>query len=401
MYFDLFLPFPVASAPIQAKKKGQGKNKASGSGASTPNPTSGRRSCWDGLEVEEKDGFARTFALSGHLGYSVVGCTVSREPEAHAFASPFVALPYPHLDPRHSHSSTSTANEGGSGLPTRASGRSGSGSGSGSGAAPLKGPGMVQVTRYHFRLDDAKVNPLIASNTSILREYDILSCYPTNEKAMQLACTDLSNPGPNQLSIITLPLHERPFHFRLNRKQVKQAQRNGVVFEILYSAALFPSPTIPADTARRWRQNFMTNTREIIRITSGKGIIFSSGPGGSADGLRGPLDVVNLAAVLGMPANLSKDAVCLNPKMVLLKAQARRTFKAVFSMPKMMPAPGLSTTEAAALQEPPEEDIDVAVDIDVVMGEGVKRQREQGEGEDAKSGPKKSKKQATAQAVMA
>ncbi|RSH91304.1 hypothetical protein EHS25_009603 [Saitozyma podzolica] len=400
MYFDLFLPFPVASAPIQAKKKGgQGKNKASGSGASTPNPTSGRRSCWDGLEVEEKDGFARTFALAGHLGYSVVGCTVSREPEAHAFASPFVALPYPHLDPRHSHSSTGV----GSGSSGNGSGRGGSGSGSGSGAAPpkAKGPGMVQVTRYHFRLDDAKVNPLIASNTSILREYDILSCYPTNEKAMQLACTDLSNPGPNQLSIITLPLHERPFHFRLNRKQVKQAQRNGVVFEILYSAALFPSPNIPAETARRWRQNFMTNTREIIRITSGKGVIFSSGPGGSVDGLRGPLDVVNLAAVLGMPANLAKDSVSLNPKMVLLKAQARRTFKAVFSMPKMMPAPGLSTTETAALQEPPEADIDVAIDTDVEMGDGVKRQREQGEGEDAKTGPKKSKKQATVQAVMA
>jgi hypothetical protein len=26
--------------------------------------------------------------------------------------------------------------------------------------------------------------------------------------------------------------------------------------------------------------------------------------------------------VLGMPANLAKDAVCLNPKMVLLKARA-------------------------------------------------------------------------------
>jgi hypothetical protein len=70
-------------------------------------------------------------------------------------------------------------------------------------------------------------------------------------------------------------------------------------------------------------------------------------------------------------------------------------------MPKMMPAPGLSTTEAAALQEPPEADIDVAIDIDVEMGDGVKRQREQGEGEDAKTGPKKSKKQATVQAVMA
>jgi hypothetical protein len=43
--------------------------------------------------------------------------------------------------------------------------------------------------------------PQIASNTSILREYDILSCHPTNEKAMQLACTDLSNPGPNQVSL--------------------------------------------------------------------------------------------------------------------------------------------------------------------------------------------------------
>lgn len=89
------------------------------------------------------------------------------------------------------------------------------------------------------------------------------------------------------------------------------------------------------------------------------------------------------------------------PRVADTFAEARRTFKAVFSMPKMMPAPGLSTTEAAALQEPPEEDIDVAVDIDVEMGGGVKRQREQGEGEDAKSGPKKSKKQATAQAVMA
>jgi hypothetical protein len=97
----------------------------------------------------------------------VVGCTVSREPEAHAFASPFVALPYPHLDPRHSHSSTGV----GSGSSGNGSGRGGSGSGSGSGAAPpkAKGPGMVQVTRYHFRLDDAKVNPLVSPNSVLGR----------------------------------------------------------------------------------------------------------------------------------------------------------------------------------------------------------------------------------------
>ena len=68
-----------------------------------------------------------------------------------------------------------------------------------------------------------------ANSSNILSKYDILSCQPTNEKALQLACLDFSNPGPNQLSIITLPLHERPYHFRLNRKQINQAQRNGVV----------------------------------------------------------------------------------------------------------------------------------------------------------------------------
>ena len=74
------------------------------------------------------------------------------------------------------------------------------------------------------------------------------------------------------------------------------------------------------------------------------------------------------ATILGMPANLAKDAVSLSPKRVLLKArawfalyilagagarpwrlihivflgncvEARRTFKAILSMPKMVPAP--------------------------------------------------------------
>lgn len=215
-----------------------------------------------------------------------------------------------------------------------------------------------------------------------MKEYDILSVQPTSDKALQLACTDLSNPGPNQvrqlnlpkspnmvklirwdwqLSIITLPLHEKPYQFRLNRKQIRQAQRNGVVvrstlflslkhssrlklvpqFEILYAAGLFPTPTLPPEVARRYRQNFMSNAREVIRVTGGKGVVFSSGPGGSAEGMRGPLDVINLcvpitivtrqwgecelmedrAAILGMPANLAKDAVSLNPKMVLLRAR--------------------------------------------------------------------------------
>jgi len=75
-----------------------------------------------------------------------------------------------------------------------------------------------------------------ATNTNALSQYDILSVAPTSDKALQLACTDLCLPGPNQISIITLPLHERPYFFRLNRKQIRQAQRNGVVVCLFLSS---------------------------------------------------------------------------------------------------------------------------------------------------------------------
>jgi len=75
---------------------------------------------------------------------------------------------------------------------------------------------------------------------------------------------------------------------------------------------------------RRYRQNFLSNAREVIRITGGKSIILSSGATDSDCGTRGPLDVINLATMLGMPANLAKDAISLNPKKVLLNARKLR-----------------------------------------------------------------------------
>jgi ribonuclease P/MRP protein subunit RPP1 len=64
--------------------------------------------------------------------------------------------------------------------------------------------------------------------------------------------------------------------------------------EILYAAALSPPAHVSPETARRYRQNWMTNAREIVRITGGKGVIFSSGPGGGAEGMRSPADLINL-----------------------------------------------------------------------------------------------------------
>ncbi|WRT67089.1 uncharacterized protein IL334_004055 [Kwoniella shivajii] len=316
MYFDLYLPFPL---PLEvedctSKKSKKGKGKA----VSIPTPAvilkEVKKDCWSGIEPRDKEVFVKKIALSGHLGYSVVACTVTpSEPSNQVIPSPFMSsTPFPDLDPRTSSSASDSE----------------------SSTSPL-----VQVTRYHMRIDDNRVHPLTSQNTNALKNYDILSVYPTSEKAFQLACTDLSNPGPNQIAIITLPLHERPFTFRFNWKQMRQAQRNGAVFELLYSSALFPPTSLSTETVKRYRQNFLSNAREVIRITGGKGVIFSSGPGGDVNGLRGALDIVNLGTMIGIPSNLAKETISSTPKSVLLRAQARKTFKAVMSMPKLVPAP--------------------------------------------------------------
>lgn len=213
MYFDLFLPFPVpVSTETISKGKNKGKNKAA-----PAVPINVSTSCWSGIEPEEKEAFAKRVGLAGHrepfhryrrsvsrvysygpVGFNVVAPTIIRDPEAHAYASPFVTLPFPHLDPRHPADTTRNTE---SGL-----------------AGPSRSQILVQVTRYHVRLDDARMNPIVrlpkrfwclrstadpyqtAANTNVLKQYDILSCQPTNDKALQLACTDLSNPGPNQVS---------------------------------------------------------------------------------------------------------------------------------------------------------------------------------------------------------
>ncbi len=63
MYFDLFLPFPIPEVPLEIGKKRKDKGK----GKAVPQPTSiVPKSCWDGLRIAERDGFARSIALSGH-----------------------------------------------------------------------------------------------------------------------------------------------------------------------------------------------------------------------------------------------------------------------------------------------------------------------------------------------
>lgn len=128
-------------------------------------------------------------------------------------------------------------------------------------------------------------------------------------------------------------------------------------FELCYAPALAPSSSSSSgaddEQLKRARQNWLTNAREVVRVTGGRGIVLSSGPGtgGGRDawyGMRGPADLINLcvwrvaaevggmgavligrnsgvargsACLLGMKANLAKAAVVETPRKVILRAR--------------------------------------------------------------------------------
>lgn len=161
MYFDLFLPFPVPqnlAEPTGKKgKKDKGKAKAP---APAPAPSVVEDlnvkqgvDYWSSVTQLEKEGVTRSIALAGHcssfrqtveemkadamaVGYDVVGCTISSEPSNSVVPNPFaLAPPFPDLDPR---------------SPTRSN----------------AGRRVVQVTRFHIRLDDGKTHCFVSPSPS-------------------------------------------------------------------------------------------------------------------------------------------------------------------------------------------------------------------------------------------
>lgn len=62
MYFDLFLPFPV---PMAAETISRGKNKGKNK-AIPANLVNVSTSCWEGIEPEEREAFAKRVGLAGH-----------------------------------------------------------------------------------------------------------------------------------------------------------------------------------------------------------------------------------------------------------------------------------------------------------------------------------------------
>ncbi|KAG9309685.1 PHP domain-like protein [Chiua virens] len=203
-------------------------------------------------------------------------------------------------------------------------------------------PGIVFLKRLtiHIDEDSEKGFGLTTANAAIADAYDLIALAPTSAATFSAACLTHSQPSPLTAHIITLPLTLPRLPFHLKHTLVRTAIKNGTVFEINYAGALgdpessHAAPSV-TDTGLTAKRHWWAAAREVVRVTKGKGIVVSGGVIGEAD-YRAPRDVQNLITLLGLAPNLAHDACAVTPKSLVLRAQTRKTYRAVLSEPRVV-----------------------------------------------------------------
>ncbi|KAI6167399.1 PHP domain-like protein [Pisolithus thermaeus] len=202
--------------------------------------------------------------------------------------------------------------------------------------------GVLFLKRLTIVLDEGSEGGfgLSSANTAVLDPYDIIALVPATTATFSSACLTHSLPSPLTAHIISLHLTSPRLPFHLKQTLVRTAIKNGAVFEINYVGALGESATSSSalgvsDTSPSAKRNWWASAREVVRVTKGKGIIVSSGALAVED-YRGPRDVQNLICLLGLAQNFAHDASAVTPKSLLIRAQTRKTYRAVLSEPKLV-----------------------------------------------------------------
>ncbi|KAI4523303.1 PHP domain-like protein [Schizophyllum commune Loenen D] len=221
-------------------------------------------------------------------------------------------------------------------------------------------PGILYLKRLNIILDSdsEKGFGLTSNNQSFLNTYDVLGLVPTTLSTFNLACLTHSQPSPLTAHIITVPSTLPRVPFYMKHTPVRTSLKNGAVFELTYVGALGGrnDETMvdvgAAEDGSNAKKNWWSAARELARVTKGKGILVSSGAASDAD-IRAPRDVANLFNIVGLPQNIAHDTSTLIPKSLLIRAQTRKTYRAVLSEPKVViPNQSAPPTAGANAQEP-------------------------------------------------
>lgn len=167
--------------------------------------------------------------------------------------------------------------------------------------------GLRIIRRCNLVLTDGAQNhrlQLISNN------HDLLAIRPTNEKTLQQACQSL------ECDLISLDLTQR-FETHYKMPMLSAAVKRGIKIEICYG------PTV-ATADSNTRRTLISNATQLIRATRGRGLIISS-EAQWATHIRGPADVINLAAVWGLGPEKGKEAVDKLARNLVVSAQLKRT----------------------------------------------------------------------------
>ncbi|KAI5832408.1 PHP domain-like protein [Schizophyllum commune Tattone D] len=260
-------------------------------------------------------------------------------------------------------------------------------------------PGILYLKRLNIILDSdsEKGFGLTSNNQSFLNTYDVLGLVPTTLSTFNLACLTHSQPSPLTAHIITVPSTLPRVPFYMKHTPVRTALKNGAVFELTYVGALggrndeIMVDAGAAEDGSNAKKNWWSAARELARVTKGKGILVSSGAASDAD-IRAPRDVANLFSIVGLPQGIAHDTSTLIPKSLLIRAQTRKTYRAVLSEPKVViptqsapqnPTSNAQETTPAVQQEAPSETIPTAApDIETPATPAPRGKRPREDGED-------------------
>lgn len=168
-------------------------------------------------------------------------------------------------------------------------------------------PGLKILRRCNLILSDPAQNHRLQT---LSRNYDLLAIRPTNEKTLQQACLSLD------CDLISLDLTQR-FETHYKIKMLTAAVERGLKFEICYG------PTVSTSDSNI-RRTLISNATQLIRATRSRGLIISS-EAQRATSIRGPADVINLAAVWGLGPEKGKEAVDKLARNLVVAAQLKRT----------------------------------------------------------------------------
>jgi ribonuclease P/MRP protein subunit RPP1 len=171
---------------------------------------------------------------------------------------------------------------------------------------------MRLLRRCNIFLTDSASNFRIPQ---LQQHYDLVAVRPTDERTLQQACHSLD------VDIISLDLTQRfDSHFKF--PMLGTAISRGIKIELCYGQGIMTSDP----TAKR---NLISNATQLIRVTRGRGLIFSS-EAKSVLGIRAPSDVINLSSVWGLGTERGKDGLTKEPRSVVEFARLKRqSFKGV------------------------------------------------------------------------